>query len=298
MLAAARAYAETDTEPAMTLEIALVSDEEVAGDAGVPAVLDARKVSADACVVGETTCERGRHSATVADRGSIWLTLAATGTSAHGSRPLLGTNAIRRLCDAVDEVESTLEETAFDVDPVVEAIVDESVAYYEPQFGERAARALFERPSVNLGVVRGGDRVNVVPSTAEARLDVRLTAGVDTAAVLDAVRAVVAGRDGVEVTDASWSTGTYEDPDGTLANAVAAVAGDVTGERVYRRSATGGGDAKKLRNAGVPTVEFGLGTDTAHAVDEFTTRDALVGNAEVYARLPAELSRRLGAGPE
>ncbi|MFC6730071.1 M20/M25/M40 family metallo-hydrolase, partial [Natronoarchaeum mannanilyticum] len=52
-------------------------------------------------------------------------------------------------------------------------------------------------------------------------------------------------------------------------------------------SATGGGDAKSLRNAGVPTVEFALGTDTVHAPDEYVSVDALVDNAAVYARLPA-----------
>ena len=61
----------------------------------------------------------------------------------------------------------------------------------------------------------------------------------------------------------------------------------VVDERVYRRSATGGGDAKTFRHAGVPTVEFGVGTDTAHAVDEYTTVEALAQNAAVYARLPA-----------
>ncbi|MDS0243218.1 MULTISPECIES: M20 family metallopeptidase [unclassified Haloferax] len=296
MLTVAQAYAETDTEPPMTIDFVLVSDEEVAGDAGLPTLLETWDVSADACVIGETTCEQGRHSTTVADRGSIWLTLAATGQSAHGSRPMLGTNAIRCLCDAVDDVESTLSETTFDLDPTVQAVVDESVEYYEPRFGEEIARDLFEQPSMNLGVVRGGDRVNVVPGAAEAHLDVRLTAGVNTPDVLDSIRDIVAGHDCVEITDANWSIGTYENPDGPLVDAVVAVASGVTGDRVYRRSATGGGDAKKIRNAGISTVEFGLGTDTAHAVDEFTTRDALVGNAEVYARLPAELLKRLDTG--
>ena len=68
--------------------------------------------------------------------------------------------------------------------------------------------------------------------------------------------------------------------------AVASTAEAVGGERVYRRSATGGGDAKRLRSAGIPTVEFAFGTDTVHAVDEYTTVDALVDNALVYASLP------------
>ncbi|KAB1189978.1 M20/M25/M40 family metallo-hydrolase [Haloferax sp. MBLA0076] len=296
MLAVAKAYVETDTVPESTVVFALVSDEEVAGDAGLPTLLERNPLDADACVIGETTCEDGRYSTTVADRGSIWLTLQASGTSAHGSRPMLGTNAIRCLCRAIDDIESSLHEMQFDLPPVVQAIVDESVEYYEPTFGAAASRALFERPSVNLGVVAGGESVNVVPDVAEAHLDIRLTAGVDTPRVLDTVRDVVSTHDDVEIGDVSWSIGTFEDPDGPLANAVSAVAGDVTGERVFRRSATGGGDAKRLRNTGVPTVEFGLGTNTVHAIDEFTTVDALVGNAEVYARLPGELVCRLDTG--
>ncbi|EMA07343.1 M20 family metallopeptidase [Haloferax denitrificans] len=296
MLAVAKAYVETDTVPATTLVFAFVSDEEVAGNAGMPTLLDRRGLDADACVIGETTCESDCHSVTVADRGSIWLELESTGTAAHGSRPMLGENAIHRLYRAVNDIESTLGEVRFDFDPAVRALVDESVEYYAPRFGADAARELFERPSVNLGVLSGGDRVNVVPAAARANLDIRVTAGVETEAVLDTVRDVVAGHDGVEISDADWSVGTFEDPDDALANAVSSVAESVTGGRVYRRSATGGGDAKRMRNAGIPTVEFGLGTETAHAVDEFTTVGALVGNAEVYARLPDELLRQFDSG--
>ncbi len=58
------------------------------------------------------------------------------------------------------------------------------------------------------------------------------------------------------------------------------------------RSVTGGGDAKKLRHAGIPTVEFALGTDTAHAPDEYVPVDALVDNAVIYTRLPAAFRSR------
>jgi succinyl-diaminopimelate desuccinylase len=62
----------------------------------------------------------------------------------------------------------------------------------------------------------------------------------------------------------------------------------VTGERTFARSATGGGDAKALRNDGLSTVEFALGTETAHAVDERTTRQAICQTAQISAHLPAE----------
>ncbi|MFO8114804.1 MAG: M20/M25/M40 family metallo-hydrolase [Halorubrum sp.] len=287
MLFAVRAFAATDADPPVDLLFALVSDEEVGGDAGLPALLEAGRLDADACVIGEPTCEAGRHSVTIADRGSIWLTLEATGEGAHGSRPALGVNAIDRLYDAVETMRDRFGSERLDIDAEMEPIVEESVEYYAPTMGEGVARDLFRYPSINLGVFAGGDVINSVPQSARAEVDVRLTAGVRTPDVLSRIRACVADCEGIAITDVSWSVGTAERPDSPLVEAVASTAAEVTGDRVFRRSATGGGDAKTLRNAGVPTVEFALGTDTVHAVDEYVPIDALEGNALVYARLPS-----------
>ncbi|SNZ17901.1 succinyl-diaminopimelate desuccinylase [Natronoarchaeum philippinense] len=286
LLFALRAFADADAEPPVDLLFALVSDEEVGGDAGLPALLEADRLDADACVIGEPTSQTGRHSVTVADRGSIWLTLEASGDAAHGSRPTLGVNAVDRLYDAVETIRERFGARALDLDRAVEPIVEESVEYYAPSMGAERARELFEYPSINLGVFEGGEAINSVPQSARAKVDVRLTAGVSTPDVLSDLRACADDCEGVTIADVSWSVGTAESPDSPLVDAVASTAESVTGERVYRRSATGGGDAKKLRNEGIPTVEFAFGTDTVHAVDEYVPVDTLVDNAVVYAQLP------------
>ena len=286
MLFAIEAFSQTDTTPPVDLQFAFVSDEEVSGDAGLPALLDADLLDADACVIGEPTCEAGQHSVTVADRGSIWLTLEAAGEAAHGSRPMLGENAIDRLYAAVQAVRTRFGDRELELDDATASVVEESVEYYAPSMGAETARELFTSPSINLGTVEGGEAINSVPRSARAGVDIRLTAGVDTSVMLAEIRDCVAGCDGITIADVSWSVGTMEPVDSPLVDAVATTAERVTGERVYRRSATGGGDTKQLRNAGVRTVEFALGTDTVHAVDEYTTVDALVDTAEVYGRLP------------
>ena len=293
MLEVARAFVETETTPPLDLRFVFVSDEETGGDAGIEAMLDGPGVEADACVIGETTCCRGRHSITVADRGCIWLTLEADGESAHGSRPMLGENAVDRLYDALTTLREQFGDRPLDLDPDLDPIVDESVAYYEPTIGASAARDLFQHPTINVGTIEGGEAINVVPSQATARVDLRLTAGVETEAVLADVETCIDECEGVSVADVSWSVGSYEPVDSPLVDAATELASDVMGESVYRRSATGGGDAKKFRHAGVPTVELGMGTDTVHAVDEFTTTEALVNNATAYARLPYALADRL-----
>lgn len=42
----------------------------------------------------------------------------------------------------------------------------------------------------------------------------------------------------------------------------------------------------------IGTARTFVETDTAHAVDEYTTTAALVGNAEAYTRLPYALDER------
>ena len=287
LLFAIQAFEATGVTPPVDLLFAFVSDEEVGGDAGLAALLAGGHLDADACVIGEPTCEAGRHSVTVADRGSIWLTLEASGEGAHGSRPVLGTNAIDRLYDAVETLRTRFGSKQLDIEPDVVPIVDESIEYYTPSMGEAVARDLFWYPSINLGVFAGGDAINSVPQSARAEIDVRLTAGVQTPDVLSEIRSCVADCEGITITDVAWSVGTAEEADSPLVEAVTSTAADVTGERVFRRSATGGGDAKTLRNAGIPTVEFALGTDTVHAPDEYVPVDVLVDNAAVYTRLPA-----------
>ena len=293
MLAAAEALVAADGDVPVSLAFAVVSDEETGGDAGVDTLVESGaldRLAPDACVIGETTCSGGRHSVTVADRGSIWLTLRAEGEAAHGSRPSLGANAIDRLWEAVSLLRSRLASRELELDDDMLPIVEESIEYYAPTLGDEAARALFERPTVNLGAISGGEAINTVPAAATARLDVRLTAGIATADVLADVRDCIGAFPAVSIADASWSVGSRERIDGPLVEAVVDAAADASGERVYRRSATGGGDAKTFRHAGVPTVEFGFGTDTVHATDEYITTEALARNAAVYARLPSALA--------
>jgi succinyl-diaminopimelate desuccinylase len=286
MLYTIQAFAATDTVPPVDLLFAFVSDEEVGGDAGLPALLEGGKLDADACVIGEPTCEEGRHSVTVADRGSIWLTLEASGDGAHGSRPVLGVNAIDRLYEAVETLRHRFGTERLEIDTDVTPIIEESVEYYAPSMGEATARELFWYPSINLGVLEGGDAVNSVPQSARAEVDVRLTAGVHTPDVLARIRECVADCEGITIDDVAWSVGTAEDLASPIVEAVASTAMNTIGDHVFRRSATGGGDAKKLRNAGISTVEFALGTDTVHAPDEHVPIDVLVDNAVIYTQLP------------
>jgi succinyl-diaminopimelate desuccinylase len=296
MVQVALAYARTDTEPPVALQFALVSDEETGGDAGLTTLLDGSEFHPDACVVGETTSRRGRYSVSVADRGNIWLTIEATGTAAHGSRPMIGDNAIDRLVAAVEQLRTEFGRRELSIESAMDPIIEESVGFYEPEAGADATRRLYRYPTINLGTIEGGTAINTVPARATARVDIRLTAGVDTREPLGSIRGCLGGMDSIELTEISWTRGSYVPLDSPVAEASASAAESVVDDRVHRRSATGGGDAKVLRHEGVPTVEFGFGTQTAHGTDEYTTSAALVRNATAYALLPYEYAGQFADG--
>ncbi|WP_222919140.1 M20/M25/M40 family metallo-hydrolase [Natrinema sp. SYSU A 869] len=294
MLQVARTYAKTDTEPPITMQFALVSDEEVGGEVGLDTQLQNAQLNPDACVVGEATGRRDSNSIAVGDRGYVWPSIRYEGYAAHGSRPMFGENAIDRLYELVRTCRQRLRGLEISTDGIDEAILAESIEYYSTHLDRETATALFRSPTVNLGTFNGGSAVNTVPASAEATLDVRVLPSVDSDAIIARIRDCLDARDAATLVDVTCKAGSYTAPDSAVVRAMSRVVDDVVPTPVYRRFATGSGDAQVFRDNGVPSVEFATGTGTAHAVDEYTTVDKLLRNALVYARLPFEIDRIRG----
>jgi acetylornithine deacetylase/succinyl-diaminopimelate desuccinylase-like protein len=148
------------------------------------------------------------------------LRLVAHGTSGHGSRPLPD-NAIARLSNALSRVAaweppmrlndttrayferlatiSTPEERARYNglgDPAKQAAINQYFRQHEPTHWSML------RTSISPTIIKGGFRTNVIPSEAEATLDVRATPDEDLTAFIAQVQKV-ANEPGVEVVRAA-----------------------------------------------------------------------------------------------
>lgn len=104
----------------------------------------------------------------IGTKGSIQATLRTTGRAAHSAYPEQGESAIEKLLDVLADV----RKIAWPVDKT---------------FGETTC---------NIGVLSGGTRANVVPSEAEATVQIRLAVGASTAKAL--LEKSVAGRAAIE----------------------------------------------------------------------------------------------------
>ena len=178
-------------------------------------------------------------------KGVLAFRMRVEGTAAHGATPWLGDNAILKALDKFRRIESL----AF----------------------SRESSDLFDRPSINLARILGGDVLNKVPDACFVDVDVRYLPEQDPGEILSEIRAL----DDVEVVKTFIrppAMVSRTDPYvGALREAVGAA---VEGE-VLSVGRDGASDAVAFLEVGVPAVEFGPRGAGHHGPEEFVEIDSL-----------------------
>lgn len=197
----------------------------------------------------------------VGEKGLFWSKVVATGKSAHGSRPEEGINAIQACMDALRLI--TEEPFPFEVDE------------------------LLGNPTMNIGVIEGGIKVNVVPDTCEAQLDMRIVKGQDPDTLLQAMNARLetAGlSDRVQVEYVHGKPAVATPTDSRIVTLARNAVERVTGTSPTLSSATYGTDCSVLQpKVGILHVICGPGSiEQAHQPDEYIALDELYQSVDVY----------------
>jgi acetylornithine deacetylase/succinyl-diaminopimelate desuccinylase len=263
-LHAAAALVASDVPWHGRLSFQLAADEETLGPHGTRALLEAGLLAADAAVVAEPTGMR----VAIAERGAAWYVLRTIGRAAHGSRPADGVSAIRAMAK------------------LVPAVLDLAWERSHPLLGG---------PSLNVGVIRGGDKVNMVPAWCEIEVDRRTLPGETAEQVTAELRAIVerlAAADPdfrAEIRQTAFEVACEVAPGAPIVRAATRALGalDLNTEPIGMSGAT---DARILvEEVGVPAIVLGPGDlSLAHSTAERIPVADLATAARAYARLYAD----------
>jgi acetylornithine deacetylase/succinyl-diaminopimelate desuccinylase family protein len=242
------------------LVVTAVADEEAGGERGTGVLAHQGLVKGDGAVV----VEPGDGGIITAHRGLCFVELTTHGRSAHASQPHEGVNAVQIMVDVLTSMRSLkLSHTP---------------------------HAIFGGPSVVPGTtIHGGQKVNVIPDTCGAMMDIRTVPGMsrETVAREIADHAAACGIDpaALSVQVANWGEPGETADDARIVGVCADAFRQEFGHTPEIRSMPAYTDGGWLANiAGIPTVmAFGPGEIAGcHIVDESVVIDELERYTRIY----------------
>ena len=238
----------------------LVSDEESHGHQGMGFLAQRERIQGDAVLVGEPT----DLQPVIAQKGALWLRILTLGKSAHGSKPHLGVNAIEKMTTLVARLNSIPLEKE---------------------------HPLLGKPTLSIGTIQGGTKINIVPDRCDVEVDRRMLPGEKKEEVLGEIKEVLDSLQSQDplfqyrLEEIDFAEPAEVDPDEEIVKIGVEAIRTVTGRKPMLRGFSGFTDSRFYVNGcHIPTLIFGPGgVDQSHTTDESVEVDALVHAAHIYA---------------
>ncbi|MDQ5894066.1 MAG: succinyl-diaminopimelate desuccinylase [Actinomycetota bacterium] len=239
-----------DPVPGLRVVLAIVSDEESeeAENRGSNYLVrtppgDGMGLTGNFAITGEPT---DMHVG-VAAKGVLALRLTVAGRAAHGSTPWLGDNAILRAVEMFRGVESL---------PFA-----------------RESSELFDRPSINLGRIWGGDALNKVPDSCAIDVDIRFLPHQDPAQIREQIAGLSPARMETIIELPPVSGGGTDSP---WIKALTGAASEHHEGLSLSVGRDGASDALSFIQVGIPAVEFGPVGGGHHGPEEWVSISSLI----------------------
>jgi succinyl-diaminopimelate desuccinylase len=252
-----------------SVALCAVSDEETGGKWGTKWLLeqDLARWGGDLMLSTEPS---GCGSVRFAEKGTLRMTCTLKTKGAHGAYINLSKGAVRTstyfirdVIEAVEEMPVTLpEEMAKQIaKPEFRKVVDEIMG--------PGTAAIIARPTVNVGTIKGGLKVNMIPDSCTFELDIRLPVGLTREHVLDLIRSIIPKYKEAnielsihEAASNPFSFSSLSHPMiSLLADNAKRIAPDA--DRPLAIPSMGATDCKHYRYMGVPAYDYGCSPKTS-----------------------------------
>jgi len=252
--------------------------------------------------IGDKTC----HFIQVGEKGVCATKLKTSGVSAHGSLPMLGDNAVTKMAGViknlaeyqpeiilVPEVKQLIQEIAKLADfggEINERNVDQVIQKLEDKVFAALLSAITRMP-VSPNVVHGGAKINIIPDSCEAEVDIRVLPGQDKEYVTRELSQII-GTAEMEII--RYGAPTFSTSDSEYYRLMSDTLKEFVGDdKVLPSMSSGGTDSRFLRVIGIPCYGIGMITlnldpamrQSVHGKDEKVDIESLRLKSEFLTRL-------------
>jgi succinyl-diaminopimelate desuccinylase len=273
------------------IALALTADEEAGGDLGSKFLVKGSHIEGREAIIAEPTrFRKSGHAVVAGERGNLRTRVIFHGKPAHASMPMLGENAVTKAMTQLN-TSSGRKRVLGRVNPPHDArpLISEGrrVLRKESSSGKGRRRDSLENTmnhyTMNLGVISGGTRVNVVPDTCEVQFDLRLPLGGKRE---DGQRIIqkIAGKE-PDIEFFGYSPPSYTPRNSPLVRNLRKVAAKILGKEVPAVCSPYTTDAHHFRDGlNLDAVAFGPGyVDVIHNFNEYVDVNDVLNCCKVYA---------------
>lgn len=250
-LEVARLIHENKTALDYDLIIAATADEEKGSKLGLIPLLEKGLIKP----VHALVMDMEGFKITIMQKGLLHLKATVYGKKAHGAYPWKGDNAI----ETASQIILDLKNYKFGFTP----------------------HPLVHPPTINIGLVRGGTGVNIVPDECEFTIDARYLPGMDADTIIRDFKKII-GKNAknykLEILDSQLP---YEADRNNVLVKTLESAMKKNGLKPEINGSEGATTMTFFQNYNIPAIAFGVGADMAHQTDEYVEIDALVKGAKV-----------------
>ncbi|MBV9784803.1 MAG: M20/M25/M40 family metallo-hydrolase [Acidisphaera sp.] len=248
------------------LTLTAVSDEETGGTWGAQYLVDHHPEVLGDCLLNAepgapTTIRFG-------EKGALRLAITVRTPGCHGAYTHKSASATRIAAAIVGRLEAVTE-LPVTMEPVVAQALAEGAAEMDRVHLPGAAEVM-RRFSLNLGVVRGGTKINMLPGICRLECDIRIPVGERSATVLAAVQAILADYPEASCEIMNCAEPTWSDPGHPMVRHLADACAQTSGFRPRAIASLAATDARKWRMKGVPAFTYGTTATNVAMPDEHT----------------------------
>lgn len=233
------------------LIIAATVDEETGSKEGMIKLLEKKVLNPDFALI----LDSDNFDCIVAQKGLIHFKVKLFGVKAHGAYPRRGINAIEKAAQIICQ----LKDFKFDFKP----------------------HPYLKAPTINIGKISGGEKVNIVADFCEFEVDLRFLPGMDAKEILKQIRTIV----GANIKRFSLDVDSIQQPYEISKNNILVKCLLESDREFSLHGSEGATVITFFKKFNIPAVATGFGqSGCAHIADEYVKISALFRGAQALER--------------
>lgn len=247
------------------LTLTAVSDEETFGPWGARYLMEHHpEIIGDCCLNGEPSSP---YTIRFGEKGLLWLSLTVSTRGAHGAYTHMSESANKIAARIIHDLEALAEMEAQPPESV-RRVLQRNPHVIDQALG-KGAKDIIQKVTVNIGTLRGGLKVNMIPNKCIMEVDIRLPVGIEKESVMLEIQKILARYPDVAVQKLNFTPPICCDPNTEMSRFIRQNVKMLKGFEPELTISLGGTDARLWRFRNVPAYVYGPSPHNMGACNEY-----------------------------